>query len=83
MSYYIKINERVDVLVDFVGQAVKPLVFKWGGRDYSVKKINLIHIAREGRDKIYYFSVTDDANYFKLKFNTSSLEWGLEEMQSN
>ena len=79
MNIYQKINERIDVLVDFAGTQIRPLVFKWGGRDYQVKKVNLVHMAREGRDKVYYFSVSDEANYFKLKYNTESLEWLLEE----
>ena len=83
MSFYNKINEPVDVLVDFAGTKVRPLVFKWGGRDYQIKSVNLVHMAREGRDKIYYFSVSDDANYFKLKYNTETMQWLLEETYSN
>lgn len=83
MNVYQKINEKVDVLVDFAGHKIRPLVFKWGGRDYQVKNVNLVHMAREGREKIYYFSVSDEANYFKLKYNTESLEWLLEETYAN
>lgn len=83
MSYYTQIKEPVNVLADFSHNQVKPLVFKWGNQDYQVEKINLVHMSHEGREKIYYFSVSDAANYFKLKFNTGSLEWNLEEMYSN
>ena len=67
----------------FNGQQVKPLFFKWNSREYTVTKINMVHSTREGRDKIYYFSVIDNANYFKLKYNSSTLQWSLEETYPN
>ena len=49
------------------------------GREVIITKINLTYSKRDGRDKFYYFAVTDGANYFKLQFNTENLLWTLLE----
>ena len=77
---YEEINESVDVLVGFVKKQVRPLAFRWRNRKYMVNKINLVHSSSEGQSKIYYFSVTDNANYFKLRFNSEALDWKLIEL---
>lgn len=79
-----KINEPIEVLVKFPstgsGQAVQPTFFKWRQKTYRVEKINLVHQERQGNDKIYYFSVSDSANFFRLAFFTRNLGWRLEEL---
>lgn len=79
MSYE-KIHQPVEVLVAFRDERPEPMVFKWGNRYYQVKKVNLVHSERDGREKVYYFSVSDDANAYRLSFRTESLIWQLEEM---
>jgi len=75
-----KINEPIEVLVRFSGVKVLPQFFKWRGKTYRVEKINLVHKQGAGNDKIYYFSVSDSANFFRLAFFTRNLEWRLEEL---
>jgi len=75
-----KIDEPVEVLVKFNRTAVEPSFFKWRGKTYRVEKINLVHKERAGNDKIYYFSVSDNANFFRLAFFTRNLQWRLEEL---
>ncbi len=75
-----KINEPVEVLVKFNKEKVEPTFFKWRGKTYRVEKINLVHKQRDGNDKIYYFSVSDSANFFRLAFFTRDLSWKLEEL---
>lgn len=75
-----KVNEQVDVEVDFLKEKVLPRKFFWQGRVYNLKKITLIHYAWQGRVKIYYFSVSDGINFFRLVFNTDNLEWTLDEV---
>lgn len=79
MSYE-SVREPVEVLVAFRKQRPEPMSFKWGQRHYHVKQINLVHAERIGREKVYYFSVTDESNAFRLSFHTESLGWTLEEM---
>ncbi|MDP2708428.1 MAG: hypothetical protein Q8O93_00025 [bacterium] len=75
-----KINELIEALVDFKGAKVCPKFFKWRGKTYRVEKINLVHCERLGGDKIYYFSVSDNANFFRLAFSTADLSWRLQEL---
>jgi hypothetical protein len=79
MNVYKTIEEPVSVVAVFNGAKVKPLSFRWGTKEYNVRKVNLVHTAREGRDLCYFFSVIDNANYFKLKYNSTTLYWSLQE----
>jgi nucleoside-diphosphate-sugar epimerase len=74
------LNDPIDVFVSFSGHRVRPRKFVWDGRDYDVKTVNLIHAAREGGKRLFYFSVSDAVNYFKLKLDTELLEWHLVEV---
>jgi hypothetical protein len=91
-----QINEPIEVIVKFAllrqgshlrqgfgGQARNktiPVKFFWNGREILIKKINLVWSSFEGRVKFYFFAVSDDANYFKLQFNTDNLSWTLLEV---
>ncbi|MFA4954574.1 MAG: hypothetical protein WC641_04635 [Patescibacteria group bacterium] len=78
---YSKPSQPIDVLVAFRKERVEPMTFKWDGRYYQVKKVNLVHSERRGRERIFFFSVSDDSgDAFRLSFSTDSLEWRLEEM---
>ncbi|OGL73504.1 hypothetical protein A3F28_01860 [Candidatus Uhrbacteria bacterium RIFCSPHIGHO2_12_FULL_57_11] len=72
-------NDPISVLVAFRGGTVKPWKFRWGNRMFEVKRVNLIHGSREGRSRVFTFSCSDDANFWKLRFDTESLEWRLVE----
>jgi hypothetical protein len=69
-------------LASFSGTKAVPHAIKWGRHRYNVEKVNLVHVANEGRGKVFYFSVSDKLNFFKLRFDTSNLEWRLLELYS-
>lgn len=75
-------HDPISVLASFREREVKPLAFKWGGRDWNVTRVNMVHENRDGRARLVYFSVSDEANYFKLCFNSETLGWTLEEVWS-
>lgn len=77
---YTSVAEPVDVLVAFKRDTVEPMTFKWGNRYYQVRKVNLVHSERKGRDKITYFSVSDEANAYRLAYSSETMKWSLEEM---
>jgi hypothetical protein len=79
MSYE-KIHEPVEVMVAFRKERPEPMMFKWGARYFQIQKVNLVHAERVGREKVYYFSVSDEANAYRLSFRTESLQWQLEEL---
>lgn len=74
------LNDPIDVTVDFVGNRVRPRRVRWGKHVYPMKKVNLVHGAREGKKQIFYFSVSDSANFMKLRFDTETMEWRLVEI---
>ncbi len=77
---YEKINESIEVLVKFSGEKVMPTFFKWRSKTYKIEKLNLVHKKREGDNDIYYFSVSDEINFFRLAFSTRDMKWVLEEL---
>lgn len=77
---YDLVNEPVEMFVAFKHNRVAPWIMKWNGKNYDIKQVNLIHVVREGGKKIFYFSVSDLLNYFKLRFDTDTLEWHLVEI---
>lgn len=77
---YSRISEPIEVLTAFRKDKVEPMTFKWANRYYQIKKVNLVHTERHGREKIYIFSVSDDANAYRLSFSSESMKWRLEEM---
>lgn len=77
---YELINEPINILVSFGQNQILPLYFKWRDKKYKIDKLNLVHKKRDGEDKIYYFNVSNHANYFKLSFSTKSLLWKIDEL---
>ena len=81
MSYE-KVQEPVDVVIAFHRDRPEPMMFRWGKQYYQVQKVNLVHTEHIGREKIYFFSVSDAVNAYRLSFRTESLQWRLEEMRA-
>ena len=77
------LNDPVEVTVDFSGRRVRPKEVRWCNRTYPLQRVNLVHGAREGMKRIFYFSVSDKANFMKLRFDTESLEWRLVELYAD
>jgi len=80
---YETLNDPIDVLVTFAQNRVQPRWFRWNGRNYQVKKVSLVHTAREGMKRVFYFSVSDLTNFFKLKLDPDLLEWRLVELYTD
>ena len=74
-----QINQQIEVLVVFMRDRVMPLSFSWNNKKYSINKVNLVNSERIGSDKVYYYSVSSNGDYFKLCFNTESNKWLLAE----
>lgn len=76
---YEEINEPVQVAAIFKNGNLQPVKFLWKGREFLVRVVNLSYSQYEGRSKVYYFAVSDNNNYFKLRFNTDDFNWMLSE----
>jgi hypothetical protein len=77
------INEPVDIIASFQGTQVIPKKMNWGDRIYNIDKVHLVHTAREGTKRVFYFSVSDSEHAFKLRFDTDHLEWSLAEVYTD
>lgn len=54
--------------------------FEWQNRIYKISRNNLITKALKGNKPVYLFSVSNDNGAYKLRFDTDSLAWWLEEI---
>ncbi|MBU1326971.1 hypothetical protein KKB64_05525 [Patescibacteria group bacterium] len=81
----VSLNESVSValVTDCFKKTVLPSLLYWRGRRLVIRKVGLHHTYRSGATLIHVFSVTDGANFYRLEFNTESLEWKLVEIDSN
>jgi hypothetical protein len=77
---HIILNDPVNVTVDFNGKSIKPQRVIWDNKAYIMKHVNLVHPANEGNKRIFYFSVSDDSLFMKLRFDTDSMQWRLVEV---
>jgi hypothetical protein len=75
-----KVNDPINVQVQFRSNKVLPQFFTWRNKTYRIEKLNLVHRERDGNDKIYYFSVSDKVNFFRLAFFTRDLSWRIQEL---
>jgi len=78
------IGERVSVMAAFGEETrFRPVKFKWANRVIVVKTITYSWTNRVGQSKIYHFSVTDGKTLYELSFNTGSLLWVLERVETD
>lgn len=76
------INEKVSVVTiyDREKRTAVPYKLKWHGRVYKITNIGYHHTAREGRTLNHIFSVTDGNLAFRLRLDTETLSWTLEQV---
>ena len=77
------LNDPIDVTVDFTRERIRPRRVVWDRHSYDIKSVNLVHKAREGTVNIFYFSVSDTTNFFKLRLDTETLQWRLVELYTD
>lgn len=78
-----RLDDPVDMLVAFSENRVVPKRMHWNRRDYEIRNVNLVHTAREGMKRVFYFSVSDKTNFFKLRLDPETLEWRLVELYTD
>jgi hypothetical protein len=72
------INEKVTV--GMVNDIPKYVV--WKGRSHTITQIGLHHVFRLGTTLYHIFSVTAGTLFMRLKFDTDTLGWTLEETEN-
>lgn len=56
-----------------------PKYMIWKGRNYTINKIGLHHHFTEGKTLYHVFSVVSGTVFLRLRLDTGSLLWKLEE----
>ncbi len=74
-----KIQEPIRVLADCSGGAMRPLRFRWSGRDYKVEAVNARWIDRQGEVYSLHYSVQAGGQTYYLRFDSKQVQWWLEE----
>lgn len=77
------IGETISVIASFgLPYKIRPVKFKWTGRLFAVKEITYFWMTKEGQSTIYHFSVSDGETLYELSFDTTSLLWRLENLET-
>lgn len=77
-----KIFESVSVIASYNHEKNRfiPYKMRWRMRDYFIKRLAYHHKVREGRTLFHVFHVTDGNLDFRIRFDSESLNWILEEV---
>jgi len=65
------------------GNLIQPTYFFWRGRQIKVEKVNLVHTSKNGDEIFYHFSVSSEGNFYRLRFDSSNMNWFLEAVESD
>lgn len=72
-------HDQISISVVFDGSRVLPKVFSWGKNDYQITRVLNIYSSHDGQERVYYFSVSTETEFFKLQLHTNHLSWFLVE----
>lgn len=70
----------VELVYDHRLRTVAPRQIFWDGKFIRVSKVGMHHTVREGRTLFHIFSVVSSDLFFRLKLDTNTLFWTLEEI---
>ncbi len=77
------ISEPISVIASFSPSCrLRPVKFVWGKRSLQIQEITYQWKTREGTSAIYHFSVTDGRTLYEISFNSSTLLWRLEGLET-
>lgn len=77
------IDEPISVIASFgLPYKIKPVRFKWSGKLFEIKEITYTWQTKEGQTRKYHFTATDGKTLFELSFNTVSLLWRIENVET-
>ncbi len=78
-----EIGEQVSVIAAFGGSPrLRPLKFKWSGRQVNIREVTYEWTTLEGKSRLLHFSVTDGNTLYELSFDSNSVIWRLEGVET-
>lgn len=79
----VKMGESVEVLVRFGGGKAHLVRFRWKSQVVKVERMTGCWRRKEGASEtILWSGVSADGDYFEVSFNTQSLVWCLEKVET-
>lgn len=80
----LEIGEPVLVIAEFGGKSrLKPLRFRWSGKEVGVERITYEWRTFRGKSRLLHFSVTDGGTLYELSFDSSTLIWRIENVETS
>ncbi len=80
----LEIGEQVSVIAAFGSNAkLRPLKFRWSGKQVNISDITYEWTTMEGKSRLLHFSVTDGNTLYELSFDTHSVRWRLEGVETD
>ncbi|HOX96042.1 MAG TPA: hypothetical protein PLI45_01570 [Candidatus Woesebacteria bacterium] len=70
----------VQLVYDHRLHTVSPRQIFWDGQVIRISKVGMHHTIREGRTLFHIFSIASNNLFFRLKLDTDTLFWTLEEI---
>ncbi len=70
----------VQLVFDHRHRSIAPRQIMWDGRVIRIAKVGMHHTVREGRTLFHIFSVVSANLFFRLRLDTDTLFWTLEEI---
>jgi len=75
------VEERIKVLVGFLGDKIIPLRFSWKGRTIKIKEITYSWKDRQGISPLHHFTVSDGQNLYEICYNPILSHWTLAKIE--
>lgn len=72
-----ELDESIKVGAVFNGNNIVPRWFIWEKRKYQIEKINYEWQDKNGKEKLFCFSVISGANTYEITFNAERTVWRL------
>ena len=74
-----RLDEAAAVYAEFQGGVVTPTVFRRGGREQRIVRVNARWIDRSGRHPHFFFSVTvESGDVYQLQLQGGDLVWRVD-----
>ena len=78
----VEIDEPVGVVATFFQGRIRPLSFRWGDRLIRIRRVTYEWTRQDGLRMIYFFSVTDGKTLYNLVYETDTLTWRLQAVET-
>ena len=75
-----EVDEPIKVGVVFEDNKIVPKWFFRGKQKHNITGIEHTWRSKEGETPLVFFSVTDGANVYEIRFNLKTAEWRLEKV---